>query len=78
MFARQWETESAVAEDDVEEMVSYESTFCHLFQLFFSCDIVWARLDRNNYLAAILKAGQKRLSKICQVVYLFDFFPGFE
>lgn len=35
MFARQWKTESAVAEDDMEEMVSYESTVCHLFQLFF-------------------------------------------
>lgn len=77
MFSRQWKTESAVAEDDIEEMVSYESTLSHLFQLY-SCDIIWTWLGikfvcnkrqkkKNNYLAAILKTEQKCLSKIAKL-----------
>lgn len=34
MFARQWETESAVAEDDIEEMVSCESTLLPFISAF--------------------------------------------
>lgn len=47
MFARQWNTESAAAEDDIEEMVSYESTFCHWIQLFFmwhSLGMTWPKV----------------------------------